>query len=183
MASRCKCEDRYVNPDCAPDYLSVDFAINADALPARYFAPLWEAHWCRPACPGAREAGLLGLKTSDPCLIVARRTSNRGVPITQARLVHPAGHYQIEGVFNRQVGRWWRVMRLPRSRGNNGGGVTRELLAWPTASEWTVRLSVADITRDGPFSAFAGIDRALRGADGCGRWLGSQRSASTAMAR
>ena len=54
----------------------------------------------------------------------------------------------------------------------NGGGVTRELLAWPTASEWTVRLSVADITRDGPFSAFAGIDRCFAVLTGAGAWLG-----------
>jgi uncharacterized protein len=41
----------------------------------------------------------------------------------------------------------------------NGGGVTRELLAWPTSREWAIRLSVADIERDGPFSAFLGVDR------------------------
>ena len=41
----------------------------------------------------------------------------------------------------------------------NGGGVTRELLAWPNADEWAMRLSVADIECDGPFSAFPGIDR------------------------
>ena len=30
-----QCEDRYVNPACAPDYLSVDFTQHhADALPA-----------------------------------------------------------------------------------------------------------------------------------------------------
>lgn len=95
-----QCEDRYVNPECAPDYLAVDFT---QVTPTHYLldvAPLWEAHFSVQAgLPGAREAKLLGLKTSDPCLIVSRRTSNRGVPITQARLVHPAGHYQIEGVF------------------------------------------------------------------------------------
>jgi environmental stress-induced protein Ves len=41
----------------------------------------------------------------------------------------------------------------------NGGGVTRELLAWPTPAAWALRISVADIRADGPFSAFAGIDR------------------------
>lgn len=41
----------------------------------------------------------------------------------------------------------------------NGGGTTRELLAWPAAGDWVVRLSVARIDRDGPFSAFAGIAR------------------------
>lgn len=41
----------------------------------------------------------------------------------------------------------------------NGGGVTRELLAWPSAGDWQARISVADITRDGDFSRFDGIDR------------------------
>ena len=41
----------------------------------------------------------------------------------------------------------------------NGGGVTRELLAWPTAGEWRVRISVADIETDGPFSAYPGVSR------------------------
>lgn len=95
-----QCEDRYVNPECAPDYLSVDFT---QVTPTHYLldvAPLWEAHFSVQAgLPTAREAKLLGLKATDPCLIVSRRTTNRGVPITQARLVHPAGRYQIEGAY------------------------------------------------------------------------------------
>lgn len=41
----------------------------------------------------------------------------------------------------------------------NGGGVTRELLRWPAEGAWRLRLSVADITADGPFSAFPGVTR------------------------
>ncbi|MET0210276.1 MAG: HutD family protein [Burkholderiaceae bacterium] len=41
----------------------------------------------------------------------------------------------------------------------NGGGSTRELLAWPHVADWRVRISVADIDQDGPFSAFPGVDR------------------------
>ena len=41
----------------------------------------------------------------------------------------------------------------------NGGGVTRELLAWPGAQDWRVRISVADVTQDGPFSRFEGTQR------------------------
>ena len=44
-------------------------------------------------------------------------------------------------------------------RWRNGGGWTRELLAWPDAAGWQVRLSVADVERDGPFSAFPGVQR------------------------
>ncbi|MBC5766117.1 HutD/Ves family protein [Ramlibacter albus] len=41
----------------------------------------------------------------------------------------------------------------------NGGGTTRELLAWPDASDWQLRISVADVAQDGPFSKFDGIER------------------------
>ena len=41
----------------------------------------------------------------------------------------------------------------------NGGGSTRELLAWPDSRDWIVRVSVADILASGPFSAFPGVDR------------------------
>jgi environmental stress-induced protein Ves len=41
----------------------------------------------------------------------------------------------------------------------NGGGLTRELLAWPDIEKWRVRVSVADIERDGHFSSFPGVRR------------------------
>lgn len=50
----------------------------------------------------------------------------------------------------------------------NGGGVTRELLAWPDADEWRVRMSVAEVARDGPFSRFDGVRRWFAVLDGAG---------------
>jgi environmental stress-induced protein Ves len=44
-------------------------------------------------------------------------------------------------------------------RWKNGGGLTRELLAWPGPADWQLRISVADIEADGPFSAFPGVVR------------------------
>jgi uncharacterized protein len=41
----------------------------------------------------------------------------------------------------------------------NGGGATRELLAWPNKENWQVRISLAEIDRDGAFSQFAGVQR------------------------
>ncbi len=41
----------------------------------------------------------------------------------------------------------------------NGGGTTRELVAWPSADAWQVRISVAEIAADGPFSAYPGVAR------------------------
>lgn len=50
----------------------------------------------------------------------------------------------------------------------NGGGSTRELLAWPAAADWRVRISVADVEQDGPFSAFPGIERWFAVLEGAG---------------
>jgi GntR family transcriptional regulator, histidine utilization repressor len=95
-----QCEDRYVNPACAPDYLDVDFT---RITPTHYLlevAPLWEAQYSIEAsAPTAEEARLLGLGAGEPCLVIVRRTESRGVPITLARLVHPGSRYQIEGHF------------------------------------------------------------------------------------
>jgi uncharacterized protein len=48
----------------------------------------------------------------------------------------------------------------------NGGGVTRELLAWPDPQDWSLRVSVADIHASGPFSAYLGVDRWFAVLDG-----------------
>jgi environmental stress-induced protein Ves len=41
----------------------------------------------------------------------------------------------------------------------NGGGTTRELLAWPNADEWNVRVSVAEVAASGPFSSYPHVAR------------------------
>jgi environmental stress-induced protein Ves len=50
----------------------------------------------------------------------------------------------------------------------NGGGVTRELLRLGGADDWLLRISVADIEADGPFSAFPGITRWFAVLEGAG---------------
>ena len=57
------------------------------------------------------------------------------------------------------VPRLLRTIDAPAQRWRNGGGTTRELLAWPATGEWQVRISVADIEADGPFSAYPGVER------------------------
>jgi uncharacterized protein len=47
----------------------------------------------------------------------------------------------------------------PTQRWRNGGGSTQELLTWPSADSWHVRISVARIEHDGPFSAFPDVER------------------------
>jgi uncharacterized protein len=51
----------------------------------------------------------------------------------------------------------------------NGGGLTRELLRWPVgAADWQLRISLADVRSDGPFSSFPGIQRWFSVIDGAG---------------
>jgi environmental stress-induced protein Ves len=56
----------------------------------------------------------------------------------------------------------WHIKALtdaPPAAWKNGGGLTRELMAWPNAQSWLCRMSVADISRSGPFSRFEGVER------------------------
>lgn len=95
-----QCEDRYVNPACAPDYLSVDFATTTPTNYLLGVAPLSEAQYSIEAsAPTALEAKLLGISRGDPCLVVVRRTMSRGRHVTIARLVHPGSRYALEGRF------------------------------------------------------------------------------------
>ena len=56
----------------------------------------------------------------------------------------------------------------PPSPWRNGGGVTRELAAWPGPSDWIWRISVADVAASGPFSRFDGVQRWFAVLDGNG---------------
>ncbi|MBT2486997.1 HutD family protein [Streptomyces sp. ISL-96] len=56
----------------------------------------------------------------------------------------------------------------------NGGGVTREIAAYPPnagMADFDWRISLAEVERDGPFSAFPGVDRILTMAEGAGMEL------------
>ena len=50
----------------------------------------------------------------------------------------------------------------------NGGGITRELIAWPDAENWMWRISVAEVASDGAFSCFEGVHRWLTILSGAG---------------
>jgi hypothetical protein len=56
---------------------------------------------------------------------------------------------------------WQRIelADVSASRWRNGGGETRELLAWPSADDWIWRMSVAEVAASGPFSRFEGVQR------------------------
>jgi len=50
----------------------------------------------------------------------------------------------------------------------NGGGLTREVVREPAEGDLEWRLSVAEVSADGPFSTFEGIDRILVLLEGAG---------------
>lgn len=60
------------------------------------------------------------------------------------------------------------VDAVPPQPWRNGGGITRELLAAPDAERWQWRVSVADIERDGAFSAWPGVQRWFAVLEGAG---------------
>ena len=67
---------------------------------------------------------------------------------------------------------------IPPQPWRNRAGIAREMLAWPSSSDWQVRISVADIGADGPFSSLPGIDRWFAVVEGDGvvlRWENARR--------
>ena len=95
-----QCEDRYVNPACAPGYLGVDFTQTTPTQWLFQHTALWRAQYSIEAGRAtAREAKLLGIAAEEPCLVVVRRTFSTAAPITLARLVHPGQLYSLHGEF------------------------------------------------------------------------------------
>jgi environmental stress-induced protein Ves len=63
------------------------------------------------------------------------------------------------------------VESLPATPWKNGGGVTREVVRVPAASDletFTWRVSMAELSADGSFSSFPGIDRVIALLSGAG---------------
>ena len=93
-------EDRYVNPAAAPGYLATDFTTTSPTLHLLQHAPLTEASYAIEAClPTAEEAKELGIKRSEPCLAMMRRTVSGAHVASVARLVYPGSRYSFAGQF------------------------------------------------------------------------------------
>ena len=96
-----QCEDRYVNPACAPGYLQVDFTQTTPTHHLFEVTALWRAQYSIEADRAtAQESSLLGIDADAPCLIVVRRTFTRNAAITIARLVQPGSRYTLQGEFS-----------------------------------------------------------------------------------
>jgi GntR family histidine utilization transcriptional repressor len=93
-------EDRYVNPAAAPDYLDTDFTQTSPTLHLLRYAPLTEASYSIEAClPTSEEAKELGIKRTEPCLAMRRRTVSGANVASIARLVYPGSRYSFAGQF------------------------------------------------------------------------------------
>ncbi|SFD08515.1 GntR family transcriptional regulator, histidine utilization repressor [Pseudoalteromonas denitrificans DSM 6059] len=91
-------EERFVNPELAPEYLQQNFE---HITPHEYLcqaAPLTEArHTVEAVIPSADICEWLTLYNEEPCLQVIRRTwSTKGV-VSFARLVSPGSKYRLGG--------------------------------------------------------------------------------------
>lgn len=93
-------EDRYVNPAAAPDYLRTDFTRTSPTLHLLQHAPLTEASYSIEAClPTVQEAKQLGIRRTEPCLAMMRRTVSGANVASVARLVYPGSRYSFAGQF------------------------------------------------------------------------------------
>lgn len=93
-------EDRYVNPAAAPHYLKTDFTRTSPTLHLLQHAPLTEAGYTIEAgLPSAAQARLLGIKRTEPCLVMTRRTVSGANVASVARLVYPGSRYSFAGQF------------------------------------------------------------------------------------
>ena len=93
-------EDRYVNPEVVPDYGTTDFTVTTPAEFLLKVAPLQEAeHRVQARMPTAEHKKLLKLKSSEPCLVLLRRTWSLSKIASVATMYHPGDSYELSDVF------------------------------------------------------------------------------------
>lgn len=91
-------EDRWANPQLAPDYMEQDFSC---ITPNEYLmraAPLQDATYSIEALPAPRDiADMLAIDTRQPCLVLRRQTRSNGQVASLATMWHPGHRYQFTG--------------------------------------------------------------------------------------
>lgn len=93
-------EDRYVNPEAAPDYLANDFTVTTPTAYLMGVAPLTHAVYRIEAChPNAEQAKALRMSAQDPCLRMVRTTRSGERVVTTAELLYPASRHSFQGEF------------------------------------------------------------------------------------
>ena len=89
-------EDRWVNPDVAPDFLAQDFT---STTPAAYLIgnfPIDEIeHTVEAVMPTPAQQELLDIEATEPCLALARRTWTIEQVVTVATFIYPASRFAL----------------------------------------------------------------------------------------
>jgi GntR family histidine utilization transcriptional repressor len=91
-------EERWVNPQWAPDYLEQDYAAITASQYLNLVAPLTEAdHVVEAISPSSEEASLLDIPITQPCLKISRRTFSAKGVVSFAQLLHPGNRFRLGG--------------------------------------------------------------------------------------
>jgi GntR family histidine utilization transcriptional repressor len=93
-------EERFVLQDAAPGYNEADFTqITPNEFLMRA-APLERVdHVVRAVAPTKEVQDLLGIKESEPCLLLIRQTWSNSRLVSYARLMHPGSRFEFEDSF------------------------------------------------------------------------------------
>lgn len=90
-------EDRYVNPELAPEFIQQTFGEHLQA--SRYLLqvihPDEMEHIVEASHPSNDESKYMQIDASEPCLVLMRRTWCGGKVVTYVRLVHPSSRYRL----------------------------------------------------------------------------------------
>ena len=93
-------EDRWVNPDCAPDYLEQDFSASTPNQYLMSAAPLQSATYSIEALPSPRPiADMLSIEPRTCCLVLKRKTRSHDQVASVVTMWHPGQLYQFAGAL------------------------------------------------------------------------------------
>jgi len=93
-------EDRFVNPRMAPDFARQTFAAETPAAYLLRAVPVQEIeHVVEATLPNKRQAALLQMEETQPCLVLFRRTWTDQTVVTMVRCYHPASRYRLGSRF------------------------------------------------------------------------------------
>ena len=91
-------EERFINPDLAPEYLQQDFATTTPHEYLSKVAPLTEArHTIEAISPSEQVCEWLQMYNPEPCLQLIRRTSSKSGVVCFARIIYPGSSYRLGG--------------------------------------------------------------------------------------
>ena len=93
-------EDRWVNPDVAPEYMQQDFSVMTPNEYLMAVAPLQGVNYSIEALSPPRDvAQMLAITARESCLVLHRKTLSKGQVATVVTMWHPGSRYQFAGNF------------------------------------------------------------------------------------